>query len=109
MSKTLTRLLVFAAASAAGAALAQDGEVQTKQYEDGGIYEGTFKAGKRQGTGTMRYASGEEASGDWDNGALTDATTGEAASETATAAEQTDAETPPSDDAPAEAAPATDN
>ncbi|MEO0866321.1 MAG: 2-isopropylmalate synthase, partial [Pseudomonadota bacterium] len=39
-------------------------------YANGDIYEGTFKNGKRQGSGTMRYATGEEASGEWDSGAL---------------------------------------
>ena len=48
-----TRLLVMAAAvGLAGLAAAQDGEVQTKQYDDGGIYEGTFKDGLQHGTGT---------------------------------------------------------
>ena len=32
--------------------LAQDGEVQTKQYDDGGVYEGTFKGGVQHGNGT---------------------------------------------------------
>jgi hypothetical protein len=30
-----------------------------------------FRAGKRQGEGTMRYSSGQEASGTWEDGALT--------------------------------------
>ena len=29
-----------------------------------------FKAGKRQGEGTMRYATGQEATGEWQDGAL---------------------------------------
>ena len=50
---------------------AQDtSEIITKEYEQGGIYEGTFKDGKRQGAGTMRYKTGEEATGAWENGAL---------------------------------------
>ena len=39
-------------------------------YTNGDVYEGTFRDGKREGTGTMRYATGEEATGDWINGAL---------------------------------------
>ncbi|MBT8413711.1 MAG: hypothetical protein KJO30_05215, partial [Boseongicola sp.] len=35
-------------------------------------YEGMFVRGKRQGTGTIRYASGEERTGSWEDGALTD-------------------------------------
>ena len=66
-------------------------------YTNGDVYEGTFLKGKRQGTGTMRYATGEEASGTWNDGAL---------------AEQTDA-TPADSAAPDQAAdtdqPAADN
>ena len=39
-------------------------------YANGDVYEGTFDKGKRQGQGTMRYATGEEASGEWIGGAL---------------------------------------
>ncbi len=45
----------------------------TATYSNGDIYDGMFLSGKRQGTGTMRYASGEKESGTWDNGALTPA------------------------------------
>ena len=41
-------------------ALAQEGTVQTKQYEDGGIYEGTFKDGLQHGTGTYTLPNGYE-------------------------------------------------
>mgnify|MGYP003528624425 CR=1 FL=1 len=38
-------------------AVAQDGEIITKQYDDGSVYEGTFKNGRQPGTGTytLRY------------------------------------------------------
>ena len=36
----------------AGAASAQDGDIVTKEYDDGGVYEGTFKDGKQHGTGS---------------------------------------------------------
>ena len=39
---------------------------------NGDVYEGNFTAGKRQGEGTMRYATGESAVGNWENGALTE-------------------------------------
>ena len=45
--------LVFALPAAA-----QDGTVQTKQYEDGGIYEGTFKDGLQQGNGNYTMPNG---------------------------------------------------
>ena len=37
------------------------------------VYEGEFVTGKRQGEGTIRYASGEVSSGTWENGALVQA------------------------------------
>ena len=43
-----------------GAAFAQSGEVVLKQYEDGGVYEGTFKDGKQDGIGTYRLPNGYE-------------------------------------------------
>ena len=46
-------------------------------YANGDVYEGLFKAGKRQGEGTMKYASGQEATGNWENGALQQQETGE--------------------------------
>jgi hypothetical protein len=39
-------------------------------YANGDVYEGMFVRGKRQGNGKIRYATGEERTGDWDNGAL---------------------------------------
>ncbi|MFT5631234.1 MAG: hypothetical protein ACI9HB_002409, partial [Gammaproteobacteria bacterium] len=39
-------------------------------YANGDIYEGTFVRGRRQGVGTMRYTTGEEATGEWIDGAL---------------------------------------
>ena len=37
----------------ATAVYAQDSTVITKQYDDGGVYEGTFKDGKQHGMGQM--------------------------------------------------------
>jgi len=39
-------------------------------YANGDVYEGSFRSGKRQGAGTMRYSDGQETSGTWENGAL---------------------------------------
>jgi hypothetical protein len=57
-SRTLTAIAL--AGLVASAAWAQDGSVQTKQYEDGGVYEGTFKDGLQHGTGTYRLPNGYE-------------------------------------------------
>ena len=46
-------ILGMLALSLAQPGLAQsDGEVITKQYNDGSVYEGTFKDGVQDGTGT---------------------------------------------------------
>ncbi|HBS98791.1 MAG TPA: 2-isopropylmalate synthase, partial [Citreicella sp.] len=37
---------------------AQDGEIITKQYDDGGVYEGSFQDGLQHGTGTYRLPNG---------------------------------------------------
>ena len=52
-------------------ALAQDGEIITKQYDDGSVYEGTFKDGRQDGTGTYKLPSGFEYTGDWVDGEIT--------------------------------------
>ena len=46
------------------------GAVETKQYDDGGIYEGTFKDGKQHGTGNYRLPSGYEYNGEWVDGEI---------------------------------------
>ena len=51
-------------------ALAQDGEVQSKQYDDGGVYEGTFKDGVQHGTGTYTLPNGYEYEGAWVDGEI---------------------------------------
>ena len=49
---------------------AQDDKVITKQYDDGGVYEGTFKDGKQHGSGTYRLPNGYDYSGDWVEGEI---------------------------------------
>ena len=39
-------------------------------YANGDVYEGTFLNGRRQGEGTMRYATGQTETGEWRDGAL---------------------------------------
>ncbi len=54
-----------------GAAFAQQGDdVVTKQYDDGGVYEGTFRNGLQHGTGTYRLPNGYEYTGDWVEGEI---------------------------------------
>ena len=55
---------------AASVALAQSGEVQIKQYDDGGVYEGTFRGGLQHGKGTYKLPNGYEYSGDWVDGEI---------------------------------------
>ncbi|MFT6652426.1 MAG: hypothetical protein ACJAX2_002291, partial [Celeribacter sp.] len=46
-------------------ALAQEGGVQTRQYDEGGLYKGTFQDGQQHGTGTYSLPNGFEYTGDW--------------------------------------------
>ena len=43
-------------------------DIQTKQYDDGGIYEGAFKDGKQHGKGTYISKEGQSRKGEWANG-----------------------------------------
>ncbi|MCU0904155.1 MAG: 2-isopropylmalate synthase, partial [Tabrizicola sp.] len=69
----LITIALFAALSlpAATVSWAQDGEIITKQYDDGSVYEGTFKDGRQHGTGTYRLTSGFEYTGEWVEGEIT--------------------------------------
>ena len=48
------RSLIMALTLMPALAFAQSGQVQTKQYDDGGIYEGTFRGGLQHGQGTYK-------------------------------------------------------
>ena len=50
------------------AALSQ--EVVTKQYDDGSVYEGTFRNGRQDGTGTYTLPNGYSYSGTWVDGEI---------------------------------------
>ena len=53
MNKKITHLLlVTATLLLSGTAQAQTATIQSKQYEDGGYYEGKFKNGRQHGQGT---------------------------------------------------------
>ena len=47
---------------------AQAAAVVTKQYDDGGVYEGTFRNGLQHGRGTYTLPSGYRYEGDWVDG-----------------------------------------
>ena len=47
-----------------------EGEVASKQYDDGSFYEGTFKDGVPHGSGTYRLPNGYEYTGDWVEGRI---------------------------------------
>ncbi|MEM7711628.1 MAG: 2-isopropylmalate synthase, partial [Pseudomonadota bacterium] len=61
-------------------------------YANGDVYEGSFVAGRRQGPGTMRYATGRVETGDWTAGALAD---GEGTAEVETVTPTVDADPVP--------------
>ncbi|MEH6751525.1 MAG: 2-isopropylmalate synthase, partial [Paracoccaceae bacterium] len=63
----------------------------TATYAYGDVYEGMFSAGRRQGEGTMRYATGQEVTGVWQNGTPPGA---DGADDAAPAAEETPADAP---------------
>lgn len=46
------------------------GSIQMKQYDDGGIYKGTFRNGLQHGTGTYTRPNGYQYSGDWVDGEI---------------------------------------
>ncbi|MEJ6709719.1 MAG: 2-isopropylmalate synthase, partial [Amylibacter sp.] len=50
--------------------LAQTEQIVTKQYDTGGIYEGTFKDGKQHGTGSYSLPNGYEYKGQWVDGEI---------------------------------------
>ncbi|MEO1777122.1 MAG: 2-isopropylmalate synthase, partial [Pseudomonadota bacterium] len=64
------RGLIFCLCLMPAAALAQSGQVLTKQYDDGGIYEGTFRGGLQHGEGTYRLPNGYEYTGAWVDGEI---------------------------------------
>ena len=74
MQATMTRRVLtttlFAAALMAAPLAAQTSDIVIKQYDDGGIYEGTFRNGLQHGTGTYTLPNGYQYSGDWVDGEI---------------------------------------
>ena len=56
---------VFLTVALCFTAAAQDGRIISKQYDDGGVYEGTLKNGLQDGIGTYRLPNGYEYTGAW--------------------------------------------
>lgn len=55
---------LLAGASTAGA------QVVSKQYDDGGVYEGTFRNGRQHGQGSYELPGGYRYEGDWVEGEI---------------------------------------
>ena len=60
----------MALAALAPAAASGQEQVLTKEYDNGGVYEGTFVDGRQQGHGTYRLPSGYEYTGEWVEGRI---------------------------------------
>ena len=63
MNKIATGSIALVLSALLSPAFAQDNAVSTKQYDDGGIYKGTFRNGVQHGTGTYTLPNGYEYSG----------------------------------------------
>ena len=71
MNKKISHLLLVTTALLwSSLAQAQTATIQSKQYEDGGYYEGTFKNGRQHGQGTYSLPSGYTYTGNWENGEI---------------------------------------
>ena len=64
------RSLAFCLALLPVQVFAQDGQVTTKEYDDGGVYEGSFQGGLQHGTGTYKLPNGYEYAGQWEQGEI---------------------------------------
>ena len=69
MPRLIALLLCTAMSLGSLPAFAQ-GQIQTKQYEEGGVYEGMFVDGVRQGRGTYTLPDGFKYTGQWVNGEI---------------------------------------
>ena len=70
MTQRVLTSTLFAAALMAAPLAAQTSDIVIKQYDDGGIYEGTFRNGLQHGTGTYTLPNGYQYSGDWVDGEI---------------------------------------
>ncbi len=67
-----TGTAILAAALAALAPTVSVGQTKalTKEYDNGGVYEGTFVDGRQHGEGTYRLPNGYEYTGQWVEGRI---------------------------------------
>ena len=70
MTTRLSLTLIAALATMTNVAFAQETEVGSKQFDNGGVYEGSFRNGLQHGTGTFRMPNGYEYTGDWVDGQI---------------------------------------
>ena len=69
--RTGTAFLTAAALGAlAPTVLLGQAQVLTKEYDNGGVYEGEFVDGRQQGQGTYRLPNGYEYTGAWVEGRI---------------------------------------
>ena len=68
LTKMSAFIFVITIIGFSNAAFGQSANVQTKQYENGGFYTGTFKNGRQHGYGTYSLPSGYQYEGEWENG-----------------------------------------
>ena len=66
----MLRSLLLAVSLVPAVALAQDTQELTKQYDDGGVYEGSFRGGLQHGQGTYKLPNGYEYTGNWEDGEI---------------------------------------
>ena len=70
MKKLLILSLLALQCAGASMVYGQSDTIVTKQYPDGGMYEGTFRDGLQHGKGTYRLPNGYEYVGDWVDGEI---------------------------------------
>ena len=70
MPRTKTHHILAATLCAMVALPAGAQSVQTKQYDDGGVYEGQFLNGLQHGQGTYQLPNGYEYTGEWFEGEI---------------------------------------
>ena len=69
MTRRVLTSTLFAAALMAAPLAAQTSDIVIKQYDDGGIYEGSWVDSKMHGKGTYTFANGNVYEGEWTNDA----------------------------------------
>ena len=70
MKKLLILSLLALQCAGASMVYGESETIVTKQYPDGGMYEGTFRDGLQHGKGTYRLPNGYEYVGDWVDGEI---------------------------------------